>query len=387
MDKLYYLVLYLLGLKSNELVFIMEHIPKSDIKKILLAEGLEIQYKYSIDLSKYAQKLTDKKFIEELFKKAEEIINKSKELDIKIIPITSKYYPNILKEIKDPPAILYIKGKNITLRDEKSVGCVGARMATEFGVNATKGIVQALSNEKFTIVSGLATGIDGESHKACLRQNGRTIAVLAHGLDMIYPKENTELSDEIINKGGTLVSEYPVGTSPDKFRFVQRNRIIAGLSRGVIIFESKEKSGSMHTVNFSLENNRKVFCPLPSKRVVNVMGLINLIESKKAIPLGCKNDYKIVVKELGYKLNPKLEQSNSIKNDSLKHINKFYVQDPNLISNIKNMNYNNYSSIKTNKDIFIQFKKILKENDLSVKEFFNGVILSIVRNYTRGDKK
>lgn len=387
MDKLYYLVLSLLGLSNRELIIIMNNIPKTEMKKMILSDNLEIQYKYNIDLSKYAEKLTDKVLVKTLINKAEEIIKKSKALGIKIVTITSKYYPNMLKEIKDPPAILYLKGKYITKKDEKSVGCVGAREATEFGINATKGIVKALSNEKFVIISGLATGIDGESHKTCLKEKGRTIAVLAHGLDMIYPKENVELASEIVDNGGTLVSEYPVGVGPDKFRFVQRNRIIAGLAKGIIIFESKEKSGSMHTVNFSLENKRKVFCPLPSKKTLTVMGIISLIESKKAIPLGCKNDYKIVVKELGYKLNKKLEQTNSIKNDSFKNIFNCNVPEINLINSIKEIDYDKYSSIKTNTEIYKEFKEILRENELSVKEFFNAIIMNIVRNYGKGEKK
>lgn len=108
-----------------------------------------------------------------------------------------------------------------------------------------------MAKENFSIISGLALGIDAESHKACLNVGGRTIAILAHGLDMIYPRENIELSKSILNNGGTLISEYPVGTKPDKFRFVDRNRIVSGLSKGTIVFETKEKSGTMHTVDYT----------------------------------------------------------------------------------------------------------------------------------------
>lgn len=385
MDKLYYLVLYLLGLKNKELIFIMKTVPKSDLKKILSSERLEIEYKYNINLSKYEAKLSDKFLLVSLLKQAEEIIKKSKELDIKIITFTNRYYPNILKQIKDPPAFLYIKGKYITKSDEKAVGCVGSRNTTNFGITAVQAIVEPLTNEKFTIVSGLAIGIDSEAHKTCVNANGRTIAVLAHGLDQIYPKENKDLAEGIMVNGGTLVSEYPVGINPDKFRFVERNRIIAGLSKGIILFESKEKSGSMHTVNYSLENKRPVFCPVPTVMKESVLGLVKLIEDKKAIPLSNKNDYRIVVNRLGYKLDNKLDRTSNVKNEMLTKVNKYNNSKDDLINTIKQLQFDKYSTITTNDKIYNEFKDILKENNLTVKEFFNGVIINVVNNYKLGD--
>ena len=260
MEKVIFIALSLLGIKNEVLTTIINSkIPVKDLKKILRGKSIEIQYKYSIDFVKYEDLLNDKIKVKEAIDKAEYIVKESQMLGIKIVTIKSRFYPKNLREIKNSPAVLYMKGRNFTKRDEKAIACVGTRLPTEFGIRAASSIVGSLADEDFVIISGLAMGIDSESHKACLNKGGRTVAVLAHGLDIIYPKENELLAERILNQGGTLVSEYPIGTKPDKFRFVQRNKIIAGMSKGTILFESKEKSGTMHTINYTLDQNKKVF--------------------------------------------------------------------------------------------------------------------------------
>lgn len=384
MEKIFYIALYLMGVDSKDLIEIINKVPKKELKIIFTEDNIKLQYEYNIDLSKHAKKLIDSKLTENYINEATEIVNKSRELGIKIIPISSKYYPNTLKQLDDAPAIIYIKGNYITKRDEKSIACVGSRSYSTFGANAVNSLVSVLTNENFAIISGLAEGIDTEAHKVCLRNRGRTIAVLAHGLDQIYPKVNKELAEEILNSGGTLVSEYPVGTKIEKYRFVKRNRIIAGLSKCVILFESKIKSGSMHTVKYALNYNKKIFCPYPTKYTESVSGLCNLLDDKKAIPLKCRNDYKIVIHELGYKLNPNLEQTQHIKNESFNKFININSKGNNLFKDIKELECNKYSGIKTNKETYEIFKKILKENNLSIREFFNAIILAIVNSYNGG---
>lgn len=388
MNKVYYLALYLLGINNRLLVDIILNLPKKEVRNFLL-EGdiLQYQYKYNIDIEKYSDKLIDKSFVNKCIESAKNIIDLSKKYGIDIIPINNRRYPEILKTIDNPPAILHIKGKSITKTDQKAIACVGTRNASTFGISAVKTIVKPLVKEKFIIVSGLATGIDAESHKMCLDNNGRTIAVLAHGLDQIYPKENAELAKRILDNNGTLVSEYPVGTRVDKFRFVDRNRIIAGLAKGTIIFESKEKSGSMHTVNFAFKNNRPVFCPVPTYIKESVLGLVKLIETKQGIPLYNKNDYRKIINVLGYKLNYNLEQTIVVKNECINKINQYNKYNYDLIKVLKDLQYDKYSTIKLNKGITDKFKEILNENNLTMKEFFNGIIVNIVENYNKGDKK
>jgi len=176
---------------------------------------------------------------------------------IKAIPFESPEYPPLLKEISDFPAVLFIRGE-LQPGDETSVAVVGTRRATGYGRQITEEIVTSLAINNITIVSGLAKGIDTEAHKAALAANGRTLAVFACGLDIVYPPENVKLAREIMEKGA-LISEYPLGTKPKAEHFPQRNRILSGLSRGVLIVESGETSGALITANFALQQNREVF--------------------------------------------------------------------------------------------------------------------------------
>jgi DNA processing protein len=176
---------------------------------------------------------------------------------IKAIPFESPEYPSLLKEISDFPAVIFIRGE-LHQRDEISVAVVGTRRATGYGRQITEELVNSLAINNVTIVSGLAKGIDTAAHKAALEANGRTLAVFACGLDIVYPPENVKLAREIMEKGA-LISEYPLGTKPKAEHFPQRNRILSGLSRGVLVVESGETSGALITANFALQQNREVF--------------------------------------------------------------------------------------------------------------------------------
>lgn len=166
-------------------------------------------------------------------------------------------YPQFLKEIADPPPVLYIQGR-VELLGSLCLAMVGSRAATAYGKRSSFVLAQGLASAGVTVVSGLASGIDSEAHKGALAVQGATIGVLGCGLDVVYPRQNSALYEQI-RKEGLLVSEYPLGTKPDGFRFPARNRIIAGLSKGVVVVEAARKSGSLITAEMALDEGREVF--------------------------------------------------------------------------------------------------------------------------------
>lgn len=166
-------------------------------------------------------------------------------------------YSVLLKEISDPPTVLYVQGK-VELLNSFCVAMVGSRAATGYGKRVAYSLAQGLAESGVTVVSGLASGIDGEAHSGALSVKGDTIGVLGCGLDVVYPRQNANLYEQIRTEG-LLVTEYPLGTRPDGFRFPARNRIIAGLSGGVVVVEAARKSGSLITAEMALEEGREVF--------------------------------------------------------------------------------------------------------------------------------
>ena len=175
---------------------------------------------------------------------------------VEIVTFNNQNYPYTLKEISTPPLCLYCKG-DVSLLNTNCFAIVGTRKPTDYGIVVTKQYGKELAHN-MTIVSGLATGVDAIAHKTALEEKGKTIAVLAGGFNNIYPAVNYNLAKQI-ETNGLLVSEYPPNTKPLSYYFPIRNRIIAGLSKGVLVPEMDEKSGSMHTVNYALEFNRDIF--------------------------------------------------------------------------------------------------------------------------------
>lgn len=196
---------------------------------------------------------------------------------IDIINIKDKEYPQILKNIYDPPISFYIKG-NKEILNNNSIAIVGCREATEYGKKAAKYFAYNLSKKGINIVSGLAKGIDSYSHIGTFQNEGKTIAVIGNGLDMIYPSENVWIAKKIIETGGAIISEYPLGTKPEKMNFPARNRIISGISKGIIVVEAKEKSGTLITVDFALEQGRDVYVVPGNIKSVNSIGTNELIK-------------------------------------------------------------------------------------------------------------
>lgn len=195
--------------------------------------------------------------------------------DIKVVTLSDENYPILLKQIFDPPPVLYVRGQ-ILPQDFTALAVVGTRRITTYGKEVTSMLVRDLAQFKLTIVSGLARGVDSLAHQVALESGSRTIAVLGCGVDIVYPVQNKSLAMEII-KNGALVSEYPPGTEPLPGYFPARNRIISGMSLGVLITEADEKSGSLITAGFALEQNREVFAvpgPIYSKLSLGPTGLI-----------------------------------------------------------------------------------------------------------------
>ncbi|OGW37782.1 MAG: DNA protecting protein DprA [Nitrospirae bacterium RBG_13_39_12] len=189
-----------------------------------------------------------------------EIENKIKSLEkncIKAVGFDESLYPELLRETGDAPVVLYIKG-DIHPQDRYSIAIVGSRKPTHYGTSVAENISEELASMGFTIVSGMARGIDALSHKGALRAGCRTLAVLGSGLDVPYPPENKGLMDKISNSG-CVISEFPPGTPPDKENFPRRNRLISGLSLGTLVIEATSDSGSLITAKYALEQGREVF--------------------------------------------------------------------------------------------------------------------------------
>ncbi len=190
--------------------------------------------------------------------------------EIKTISIQDKNYPRLLKEIKEPPKILYVKGE--IFPEENCFAIVGPRRCTGYGKQMAEELAADIIDAGLTIVSGMAKGIDTVAHREAVKRNRRTIAVLGSGIDerSIYPQENVKLAREIVKNGGAVISEFPIGDAGLPYHFPQRNRIISGLSLGVLVIEAKMKSGAMITASWAADQSREVFA---------VPGPINMLTS------------------------------------------------------------------------------------------------------------
>jgi DNA processing protein len=209
---------------------------------------------------------------------------------IKIVKITDPEYPKSLKKIKDAPKALYCRGV-LPKDNEQCFAVVGTRHPSAYGQQAALQISQDLINHNITIVSGLAPGIDTFSHKAAVEMKKRTIAVLGSGIDekTIYPRTNLLLSRKIVEYGGCLISELPEGTNGTRFTFPNRNRIISGLSSGVLVVEAKEKSGSLITANYARKQNKKLFAVPGPIYSLNSWGPNELIKTGAKLAVTAKD--------------------------------------------------------------------------------------------------
>lgn len=225
------------------------------------------------------------------FRKANEILEKSDMGNVRVISYYDVDYPDSLKNIKDPPIILNIKGEYKELNKLSGIAIIGTRKPTPEGIQSGLFFGEAFGKEGFNIVSGLAIGCDAAAHKGCLKSKGFTTAILAHGLGTIYPKENKELAEDIISNGGVLLSEYFMGTGALSNFFVERDRLQAGLSKATLVIQSGISGGTMHAVNATLESNKILGAVKYSDEILSekIMGNQMLINDKGAFGLTSKN--------------------------------------------------------------------------------------------------
>lgn len=209
------------------------------------------------------------------------------EAGISILTWEDDEYPSNLREIDAPPPVLYVRGK-LQPSDDIAVGVVGTRRVTAYGREVAHMAATELAQHQVTVVSGLALGVDAIAHKATLEAGGRTIAVLGSGVDQLYPAQNRELAKQII-ECGAVISEYPLGTRPEATNFPPRNRIISGLSRGVVVVEANQQSGSLITAKFAAEQGRDVFA-VPGSILHSGSSGCNQLIQEGAIPLLSIND-------------------------------------------------------------------------------------------------
>jgi DNA processing protein len=190
---------------------------------------------------------------------AERELERVRALGADVLILDDGTYPALLREIADPPITLYVRGEWEASLDAPSVAIVGSRRCSTYGQNVALMLARDLAARGVTIISGLARGIDAAAHRGALEAGGRTVGVLGTGVDEIYPRDHKKLAEEILERGGALVSQFPLGTPPIPENFPYRNRIISGLSLGTVLVEAAENSGSLITARLAMEQNREVF--------------------------------------------------------------------------------------------------------------------------------
>ena len=234
-------------------------------------------------------------------------------MNYNFITIKDDVYPECLKEISNPPLKLYYKGNLDLLKEERLIAVVGTRNPSSYGKLCCEYMVKKMSRANITVVSGFAKGIDSIAHKTSLLTDGKTIAVIASGLDIVYPASNLSLYREIEEKG-LILSEYEAGVKPFKSNFPQRNRIIAGLSRGTIVVESKDRGGSLITADLALEFNRDVYAVPGDVFSEYSKGCNNLIRDARAKSLSNINE---LLEDYSWNIEEKNENNKYTKNQLL----------------------------------------------------------------------
>lgn len=239
----------------------------------------------------------------------DKIVKEVKEKNIWVIPYEE--FPNGIKNISNPPIILFGRGDRNLVLKANGIGIVGSRRPTSYGINITKSFTKDFVENNLTIISGMALGIDGIAHRTCLKSGGKTIAVLGSGVDLPTPSEHTDLYSEIIKNGGAVVSEFPLGMMPTKGSFPARNRIISALSQAILIPEATSDSGALITAKEAFSQGRKVFV-VPGPITSNLSKGTNSLLNKGGIPIPNIED---VLKELSIK--NKLLRKDKFENLSL----------------------------------------------------------------------
>ncbi|RME48481.1 MAG: DNA-protecting protein DprA [Chloroflexi bacterium] len=233
-------------------------------------------------------------------------LERNAKADVTVLTWDDPGYPPLLKQIYDPPYVLYVRGELLPA-DEWAIAVVGTRRASAYGREAARRLAGDLAMNGVTIVSGLAQGIDSHAHKIALEAGGRTIAVLAHGLDQVYPPQNRSLAAKIVEQGA-LVSEFALGTRPEAKNFPARNRIISGLSLGTLVVEAGKRSGALITAEFAAEQGREVFAVPGNIFAAGAAGTNQLIQSGAKVALSVED----ILEELNLTMLGAFQQAREI---------------------------------------------------------------------------
>lgn len=296
---------------------------------------------------------------------------------MKIINIEDSNYPKRLKNIQKPPQTLYVEG-NEKLLNNNSLAIVGSRDCSEYGIKYTEKFAKELSNCNITIISGLAIGVDAIAHKMANQYKGNTIAVLGSGLNKIYPKENIDLAKNIIENGGCIITEYEKDMEVDMKNFPIRNRIISGISLGILIIEAKYRSGSGITAKYGFEQEKKVFCLPRDIGITNGVGTNNLI----------KQGAKLVTNSIDILEELNIEDENILKLDkkvetkdkSEEYINKKQKKDNNTNKNIPKEYIDIYNIIQ---DKPINIQNIKQKSKKTIAEINTKLTMMEIQGYIK----
>lgn len=259
------------------------------------------------------------------FHAAEREQKAAEHLGLDILCLNDENYPPLLKSIPDPPLVLYLRGK--LLPEEPSVALVGSRKATPYGLNVTQFLSHDLGRAGITIVSGLARGVDARAHNACLQSGARTIAVLGSGLDVIYPAEHKSLAARI-SEQGAVVSEFPLGTQPNRENFPVRNRVISGLSYAVVVVEASDKSGSLITARMAAEQGREVLAVPGSIFNDSSKGCNALIKDGAALTQSWKDVLAVLPRHVAAKIQYEEKQEPDLTEEEKKIIDLLSYEQP-----------------------------------------------------------
>ncbi len=301
--------------KSNDYIYINAFNLISGIgpkKLYLIAEYFDtFEYAWKSTPKNLADAGLSKKLIQDIIDQRQNInptteFKKLQDADIQITTIQDKYFPKNLKTITSPPFLLYVRG-NLDALKSPSIAVVGSRKISDYGKHVISSIISNVARSGITIVSGLALGTDAQAHRQALESTGKTIAVLGGGIDdaTITPRSHINLAKQILDSDGTIISEYPLGTQPNRGTFPARNRIMAGLSDATVIIEAIQKSGTLITASHAYKFGKKLFALPGSIFATNSAGPNMLIRDKNATPLLCADDILNIFSALGEKNSAK----------------------------------------------------------------------------------
>lgn len=283
-NKIVLVIMQLKGISRKTILKSFSLLPNMDCTTEIVEKVVDRAAIEGTNIKRYAR--TE---IEKAIEKADNIIKNCENNDIKIVTYLDSEYPEKLKSIEDPPTILYYKGNISFLNELYSVAIIGTREPTEYGMKIARNLGSSFGKRNYVVVSGLAIGCDTGGHEGCLNEKGKTVAVMAGGLDKIYPAKNKLLAQRILDNGGALLSEYPPYTNIYKNFFIERDRLQSGLSDGVLVVETAEKGGTLHTVQFAIDYQRVLACyshPLKYLNETKTFGNQKLIKEGKAMAVG-----------------------------------------------------------------------------------------------------